>query len=83
MTATELDLKNSISEDLNNLTENSLREIAVFMRKMVIREYIKRYGVKDLPVSQRIKQMRMGFDVNITDEELERMRYEYLKEKYK
>ena len=83
MTATELDLKNSISEDLNNLTENSLREIAVFVRKMVIREYIKRYGVKDLSVSQRIKQMRMGFDVNITDEELEEMKYEYLTEKYK
>ena len=83
MTATELKLKTSITEKLSQLPENLLRELDELVRKMAMREYIKRHGAKDLPLSPELQWLHSSGSVNISDEQFDEVRYEYLKEKYK
>lgn len=83
MTTEALKIRTSIDEDLNNLSEESLIEIAEFVRKKVLREYVKNHGVRDLPMSPDLQWLRSSGSVNISDEDFNELRFQYLNEKYK
>ena len=80
MTAAEV--KKSIVRDLDLLGDETLIDVADYIKKMVMREYIRRYGIDSVPLSPKLQWLSNSGSVNISDEEFDEMRYEYLSKKY-
>ena len=72
-----MDIQASISKDLSTFTPDMLQMVA---------EYVKSLRRKQLqsqqPITPLVASLLTGHKTDISDEELEQMKDEYLKEKY-
>ena len=74
---TAVDIRAAINNDLNTFPPDLLQVVADYVRSL--RKKNEGAGV---PITPLVASMLTGHSVNISDEELDDVRDEYLKEKY-
>lgn len=74
---TAVDIRAAINNDLNTFSMDMLQVVADYVRSMR-----KKRDEEDVPITPLVASMFTGHSVNITDEQLDAARTEYLQEKY-
>lgn len=73
---TAIDLRASINDELSSMSLNMLEKVADFVKSL------RGKGVQDRSVSPLVASMLTGHSVNLSEEELDNLKMEYLKEKF-
>ena len=83
---TAIELRTSITEDLNQLSTEMLENVSQYVKRLIKRSRPTKSSVasehRSIDITPGVARLRMGYPTDISDEELDNMRYEYLKEKY-
>ena len=74
---TAVDIRAAINNDLNTFSMDMLQVVADYVRSMR-----KKNEGSGMPITPLVASMFTGHSVNITDEQLDAARAEYLQEKY-
>lgn len=74
---TAVDIRAAINNDLNTFSMDMLQVVADYVRSMR-----KKKEGAGMPITPLVASMFTGHSVNITDEQLDAARAEYLQEKY-
>jgi hypothetical protein len=74
---TAVDIRAAINNDLNTFSMDMLQVVADYVRSMR-----KKNEGAGMPITPLVASMFTGHSVNITDEQLDAARAEYLQEKY-
>ena len=74
---TAVDLRAAINNDLNTFPLDTLQAVAEYVRSLR-----KKIESNDMPITPLVASLFTGHSVDMTDEELDNARAEYLKEKY-
>ena len=93
---TTIELRTSIAADLDQMSVEMLESVSRYVRRLrrharparpVRRanaaETTTETSPKEIGITPGVARLRTGHPWHITDEELDRLRYEYLMEKYK
>ncbi len=73
---TAIDLRASINEDLSSMPLSMLEKVAEFVKSLRVR------NTRNRSVSPLVSSMLTGHSANLSDEELDSQKMEYLKEKF-
>lgn len=73
---TAIDLRASINDDLSSMSLNMLEKVAEFVKSLTGK------SIPDRSVSPLVSSMLTGHSVDLSDEELDGLKTEYLKEKF-
>jgi hypothetical protein len=73
---TAIDLRASINDELSSMSLNMLEKVAEFVKSLTGK------STHDHSVSPLVSSMLTGHSVNLSDEELDTLKMEHLKEKY-
>lgn len=73
---TAIDLRASINDELSYMSLNMLEKVADFVKSL------RGKNAHDRSVSPLVASMLTGHSVNLSDEELDKLKMEYLKEKF-
>ena len=73
---TAIDLRASINDDLSSMSLNMLEKVAEFVKSL------RGKSTPNRSVSPLISSMLTGHTVDLSDEELDSLKMEYLKEKF-
>lgn len=74
---TAVDLRAAINNDLNTFPLDTLQAVAEYVRSLR-----KKIESNDMPITPLVASLFTGHSVDMSDEELDNARAEYLKEKY-
>ena len=74
---TAVDIRAAINNDLNTFPPDLLQVVADYVQSLR-----KRKESESMPITPLVASLFTGHSVNITDEELDAARENYLKEKY-
>lgn len=74
---TAVDIRAAINNDLNTFSMDMLQVVADYVRSMR-----KKRDEEDVPITPLVASLFTGHSVDITDEQLDTARAEYLQEKY-
>lgn len=74
---TAVDIRTSINNDLSTFPPDLLQVVADYVKSLR-----KRKEDADVPITPLVASLFTGHSVNITDEQLDAVREDYLKEKY-
>lgn len=77
LTMTAMDLRAAINNDLSTFTPDMLQVVADYVRSLR-----RKKESQSSPITPLVASLFTGHTVNITDEQLDAAREEYLKEKY-
>ena len=72
-----MDIRAAISNDMNGFTPDMLQMVADYVKSLRHRQ-----SQLQMPVTPLVASLFTGHKTDISDEELEQMKDEYLKEKY-
>ncbi len=73
---TAIDLRASINDELSSMSLNMLEKVADFVKSLTGK------NMRDRSVSPLVSSMLTGHSVNLSDEELDSLKMEHLKEKF-
>ncbi|MBP3764090.1 MAG: hypothetical protein J6I49_09495 [Bacteroidales bacterium] len=74
---TAVDIRAAINNDLSNFSMDMLQVVADYVRSLR-----KKKDEEDMPITPLVASLFTGHSVNVTDEQLNAARAEYLQEKY-
>ena len=84
---TTVELKSSITNDLDLLTDEMLESVSRFVKQLIAN--VKNENVaptiskrKTIEITPGVARLMTGRRVHLSDEERDRIRYEHIKEKY-
>ena len=93
---TTVELKTSIATDLEQMSVEMLESVSRYVRRLRrharparparradAKETSAKASPKEFGITPGVARLRTGHSWHVTDEELDRLRYEYLMEKYK
>ena len=90
---TTIELRTSITADLDQMSVEMLESVSRYVRRLrrharplrgtAAKETATATNPKTIEITPGVNRLRTGHSWHITDEELDRLRYEYLMEKYK
>ena len=74
---TTMEIRASINNDLNNLTSEMLQLVADYVKSLRLKQTKQK-----LTITPLVASMLTGHKTNLSDEDLDQMMEDYLKEKY-
>ncbi|MBQ9363625.1 MAG: hypothetical protein IJT97_09455 [Bacteroidaceae bacterium] len=85
---TTIELRSSISTDLDLLSAEMLENVSRYVKRLVSHARTEKKSVvstarKKIEITPGVARLRTGHSLHVTDNELDKARYEYLMEKYK
>lgn len=90
---TTIELRTSITADLDQMSVEMLESVSRYVRRLrrharpvrkaVVKDNSTAASPKTTGITPGVARLRTGHPWHVTDEELDRLRYEYLMEKYK